>query len=121
MVFFLATMGCSAAKNLTVEPMGGGGVDLNGISESRKVSIPRKNSDVPPLIGEEPQTEMLENTSVNNFTKTSKFLFVKCNFKTAPKSKKKHKLIAKHKQNVLYITNLLTINIRIKFNQYSII
>lgn len=66
-------MGCSAAKNLAVEPMNGNNANLNGLSDSRKVSIPRKNSDVPPLISTEPQTELLDNNStINNFTKTSK-------------------------------------------------
>lgn len=68
-------MGCSAAKNLAVEPIQG--ANLNGTTngESRKISIPRKNSDVPPLIGVEPQTELLDNNSsiINKLTKTSKY------------------------------------------------
>jgi hypothetical protein len=64
-------MGCSAAKNLTVEPIDGNKVtDLsNGHPESRKVSIPRSVSDVPPLEGEDPQTEVLEAATVNNLQK----------------------------------------------------
>lgn len=61
-------MGCSAAKNLAVEPMNGN--SLNGMNLARKVSTPRKNSDVPPLVSTEPQTELLENSSINNLTKT---------------------------------------------------
>lgn len=64
-------MGCSAAKNLAVEPLEG--AKSNGTVENRKVSLPRKNSDVPPLTSDEPQTEMLENTNVNNLMKSSKF------------------------------------------------
>ncbi|CAH0552845.1 unnamed protein product [Brassicogethes aeneus] len=65
-------MGCSAAKNLTVEPLNGNKVhDIStGIVESlRKTSIPKSISDIPPLEGEDPQTEMLETGTVNNFQK----------------------------------------------------
>lgn len=65
-------MGCSAAKNLTVEPLDGNKVTelSNGTAETRKISIPRSVSDVPPLEGEDPQTEILaETATVNNIQK----------------------------------------------------
>lgn len=69
-------MGCSAAKNLTVEPLDGTKVThlSNGVEEiPRKLSTPRKASDIPPLEGVDPQTEFLENVSnVNNVHQTSK-------------------------------------------------
>lgn len=62
-------MGCSATKNLTVTELDG--ATANGLEEPRKTSIPRRVSDVPPLVGDEPQTEMLENANVNNVQKTA--------------------------------------------------
>lgn len=70
-------MGCSAAKNLTVEHLDGSRVtELAPVdphnSESRKVSIPRTPSDVPALESVEPTTEVLENDSLNHVQKTGK-------------------------------------------------
>ncbi|KAF2884890.1 hypothetical protein ILUMI_21261 [Ignelater luminosus] len=67
-------MGCSAAKNLTVEPLDGTKVTQlsNGVEIPRKLSTPRKASDVPPLEGVDPQTEFLESAShVNNVHQTT--------------------------------------------------
>lgn len=67
-------MGCSAAKNVTVEPMDNHSKAAhmtNGTHE--KLSSPRRVSDVPPLIGEEPQTELLEAGNVNNVHKGGKW------------------------------------------------
>ncbi|KAJ8921614.1 hypothetical protein NQ315_010523 [Exocentrus adspersus] len=63
-------MGCSAAKNLTVEPLDGnkssGYSNGNGV---RKVSLP--TTGVPPLEGEDLQAELLESATVNNIQKAS--------------------------------------------------
>ncbi|KAJ8931436.1 hypothetical protein NQ314_015653 [Rhamnusium bicolor] len=60
-------MGCSAAKNLAVEPLDGNkSSDLSNGNGVRKVSIP---SGIPPLEGEDLQTEMLESATVNNIQK----------------------------------------------------
>ncbi|XP_019878684.1 uncharacterized protein LOC109606583 [Aethina tumida] len=67
-------MGCSAAKNITVEPLNGNKVtDISSLSNGsvRKVSIPKSVPDVPPLEGEDPQTEVLESAMVNNLQKGS--------------------------------------------------
>ncbi|XP_017779113.1 PREDICTED: uncharacterized protein LOC108564549 [Nicrophorus vespilloides] len=67
-------MGCSAAKNLAVEPLNGGASMGNGesqLGEVRKVSVTRRASEVPALEGVEPQTEMLENGTVNNMHEKS--------------------------------------------------
>lgn len=68
-------MGCSAAKNITVEPLNGNKVtDISSLSNGsiRKVSIPKSVPDVPPLEGEDPQTEVLESAMVNNLQKGCK-------------------------------------------------
>lgn len=70
-------MGCSAAKNLTVEPLDGtnsvtaisNGTLENGGGSKRPSAI--KLSDVPPLEGIDPQTEFLENGIINNVHQTS--------------------------------------------------
>lgn len=64
-------MGCSAAKNLTVEPLEGSKELTNGHID-RKISIPKSVSDVPALEGEDPQTEILETATVNNLQKGGK-------------------------------------------------
>lgn len=64
-------MGCSAAKNLTVEPLEGSKELTNG-HYNRKISIPKSVSDVPALEGEDPQTEILEAATVNNVQKGGK-------------------------------------------------
>lgn len=64
-------MGCSAAKNLTVEQLDT--ANNNGaVEEPRKASVPRRVSDVPAIVGVEPQTELLdvENANVNNVQAT---------------------------------------------------
>lgn len=67
-------MGCSATKNLTVTELEGS--NTNGVEEIRKASIPRRVSDVPPIVGDEPQTEMLESAeNVINVQKTGKKQF----------------------------------------------
>lgn len=62
-----SVMGCSAAKNLTVQPLDGNKVTelTNGHKEPRKISIPH----VPPLESEDPQAELLESSTVNNIQK----------------------------------------------------
>lgn len=65
-------MGCSAAKNLTVEPINPSKTAANDVSEPRKVSISKSVSDIPPIIGEEPQTETLDDDVMNNVHQTSK-------------------------------------------------
>lgn len=66
-------MGCSAGKNVTVEPLTNGHTVNDKNETPRKVSIPRRESDVPAIVGDEPQTELLENSSLNNIQKTCKY------------------------------------------------
>lgn len=63
-------MGCSAAKNVTVEPMENSKSTTS--LTNGKISTPRRVSDAPPLIGEDPQTELLEAGNVNNVHKGGK-------------------------------------------------
>lgn len=58
-------MGCSAAKNLTVEQLNGDTGNENG-TETRKVSITRRASEVPPLQSDEPPEEVLDSGTLNN-------------------------------------------------------
>ncbi|KAJ8974122.1 hypothetical protein NQ317_000652 [Molorchus minor] len=61
-------MGCSAAKNLAVEPLDGNkAANISNGNGVRKVSIPAKN--IPPLEGEDLQAELLESATVNNVQK----------------------------------------------------
>ncbi|EEZ99041.1 uncharacterized protein LOC103315035 [Tribolium castaneum] len=88
-------MGCSAAKNLTVEPLDGNKVTelSNGNAETRKISIPRSVSDVPPLEGEDPQTEILaETATVNNIQKGANGL----SFEIAFQDEGEESIIRKH-------------------------
>ncbi|KAJ3666648.1 hypothetical protein Zmor_002123 [Zophobas morio] len=87
-------MGCSAAKNLTVEPLDGNKVTelSNGHPDTRKVSIPRSVSDVPPLEGEDPQTEVLETATVNNLQKGANGL----SFEIAFQEEGEESIIKKH-------------------------
>lgn len=61
-------MGCSAAKNITVESLDGkkSSASSNG-NGVRKVSLP--NTSVPPLRGEDLQAGFLESATVNNIQK----------------------------------------------------
>ncbi|KAI4458657.1 hypothetical protein MML48_7g00015223 [Holotrichia oblita] len=67
-------MGCSAAKNLTVEHLDGSKVteltSQNGDSEPRKVSIPRGVSDIPVIESTEPHTEVLGDETLSNMHET---------------------------------------------------
>ncbi|GJQ74363.1 hypothetical protein Trydic_g21239 [Trypoxylus dichotomus] len=66
-------MGCSAAKNLTVEHLDGSKVtELNpNNSEPRKVSVTHSNPDMPVIESVEPSTEVLENDdNLNNVHQT---------------------------------------------------
>lgn len=69
-------MGCSAAKNLTVEHLDGSKVTeltpQNGDSEPRKVSIPRGVSDIPVIESTEPKTEVLGDETLNNMHETGR-------------------------------------------------
>ncbi|RZC35126.1 uncharacterized protein BDFB_008844 [Asbolus verrucosus] len=86
-------MGCSAAKNLTVEPLDNNKVtELSNGHADRKVSIPRSISDVPPLEGEDPQTEILETTAVNNLQKGANGL----SFEIAFQEEGEESIIKKH-------------------------
>ncbi|XP_018574480.1 uncharacterized protein LOC108913415 [Anoplophora glabripennis] len=61
-------MGCSAAKNVTVESLDGNNSgELSNGNGVRKVSVP--NLSVPPLEGEDLQAELLESATVNNIQK----------------------------------------------------
>ncbi|XP_028135697.1 uncharacterized protein LOC114330540 [Diabrotica virgifera virgifera] len=58
-------MGCSAAKNLTVEPLDGS--LANGHTEARTLPVsPKRQPNIPPLEAEDLQEELLENAAVNN-------------------------------------------------------
>ncbi|XP_065157807.1 uncharacterized protein DDB_G0283697 isoform X2 [Atheta coriaria] len=63
-------MGCSAAKNLTVEQLNGDTGNENG-TETRKVSITRRASEVPPLQSDEPPEEVLDSGTLNNLQEHS--------------------------------------------------
>ncbi|KAF5286149.1 hypothetical protein FQR65_LT12907 [Abscondita terminalis] len=67
-------MGCSAAKNIVIEPLDNTKVThlngSNGVDTERNFSTPKKVSDIPPLEGVDPQTEFLDSGSVNNVHQT---------------------------------------------------
>lgn len=71
-------MGCTAAKNMTIEPLDRNKVtELSNLQrkETRKFSITKSVSDVPPLEGEDPQAELLlEAPNVNNIQKGGQIL-----------------------------------------------
>ncbi|XP_018320922.1 uncharacterized protein LOC108734036 [Agrilus planipennis] len=67
-------MGCSAAKNVTIEPLNGHAVttDSNLSRKNSKANpVITKTSSDPPLESEEPQTEVLENITMNNVQETT--------------------------------------------------
>lgn len=72
-------MGCSAAKNVTVESLDGNKSSaLSNGNGVRKVSLP--NANVPPLGGEDLQTEFLESATVNNIQKGGGLIILKKNW-----------------------------------------
>ncbi|KAK5650258.1 hypothetical protein RI129_001287 [Pyrocoelia pectoralis] len=86
-------MGCSAAKNMVVEPLGSTKVVhlSNGVDVPRILSTPKKVSDLPPLEGVDPQTEYLDSGPLNNIHKTQNGLSFDISFENEDES-----IIRKH-------------------------
>ncbi|KAB0796870.1 hypothetical protein PPYR_10931 [Photinus pyralis] len=86
-------MGCTAAKNMVVEPLGNTKVIhlSNGMDASRKLSTPKKVSDLPALVGVDPQTEYLESGPLNNVHQTQNGLSFDISFENEDES-----IIRKH-------------------------